>query len=184
MTSVQSATPVEAPVEIKQVPLGNSPGHRARIGLIGLSSGMTCEHEMHAMLPDETLVMTSRVANTNHVDLSSLAAMESDIVRAASTLLPEGHLDAVVYSCTSGTIAMGEETVFERIRSVRPNVAVTTPFTGAVAALEKLGVSSITMITPYSDEVTRAMRDEIVRRAKRGPNRCFRSGARFRDEQR
>ena len=153
-----------SPVEIMPVALGEPPGHLARIGLIGLSSGMTCEEEMHTMLPPGTQVLTSRVANQNHVNLATLADMEGDLVRAVSTLLPEGHLDALVYSCTSGTIAMGEDTVFERLRSVRPGVAVTTPFTGAVTALNRLGCERITMLTPYSEEVTVAMRDELVRR--------------------
>ena len=153
-----------SPVEIMEVPLGNPPGHRARIGLIGLSSGMVCEEEMHTMLPPGTLVLTSRVANQNQIDLTTLADMEGDMVRAASTLLPEGHLDALVYSCTSGTIAMGEETVFECIRTVKPGIAVTTPFTGAVAALNRLGCERITIMTPYTGEVTAAMRDELQRR--------------------
>lgn len=153
-----------SPVEIMPVALGNTPGHHARIGLIGLSSGMSCEEELHTMLPPGTMVLTSRVANRNQIDLSTLADMEGDMMRAASTLLPEGHLDALVYSCTSGTIAMGEETVFERLRSVKPGIAVTTPFTGAVAALSALGCRRITMLTPYTQEVTAAMRDELVRR--------------------
>ena len=153
-----------SPVEIMPVALGNPPGHRARIGLIGLSSGMVCEEEMHAMMPPGTQVLTTRVANQNQIDLSTLADMEGDMMRATATLLPEGHLDAVVYSCTSGTIAMGEEMVFERIRAVKPDVAITTPFTGAVAALKALGCQQITMMTPYTEEVTAAMRDELERR--------------------
>ena len=153
-----------SPVEIMQVGLGDPPGHLARIGLIGLSSGMSCEEEMHTMLPPGTMVLTSRVANQNQVDLTTLADMEGDMVRAASTLLPEGHLDALVYSCTSGTIAMGEQTVFDRLREVKPGIAVTTPFTGAVAALAALGCKHITMMTPYTEEVTAAMRDELERR--------------------
>lgn len=159
------ATEMESsPVEIIQVELGDPPGHRARIGLIALSSGMTCEQEMHSMLPPGTMVLTSRVANQNQIDLTTLGDMEGDMARTASTLLPEGHLDALVYSCTSGTIAMGEETVFARLRSVRPGIAVTTPFTGAAAALTTLGCKRITMITPYTEEVTAAMRDELERR--------------------
>ena len=153
-----------SPVEIMKVGLGDPPGHRARIGLLALSSGMVCEEEMHTMLPPGAQVLTSRIANQNQVNLTTLADMEGDMVRTASTLLPEGHLDALVYSCTSGTIAMGEETVFECIRTVRPDVGITTPFTGAVAALNHLGCERITMMTPYTEEVTAAMRDELIRR--------------------
>ena len=151
-------------VEIIPVPRGETPGHLARIGLITLSSGMTCEEEMHTMLPTGTMVLTTRIRNQDSINLSTLADMEDDLVRSASTLLPEGHLDALVYSCTSGTIAMGEESVFRHLRTVKPGIAVTTPFTGAVTALGRLGCKQITMLTPYTEEVTRAMRHELQRR--------------------
>ena len=82
-----------SPVEIMKVGLGDPPGHRARIGLLALSSGMVCEEEMHTMLPPGTQVLTSRIANQNQVNLTTLADMEGDMVRTAATLLPEGHLD-------------------------------------------------------------------------------------------
>jgi maleate isomerase len=156
--------PRERPIEIVPVPLGRAPGHLARIGLIGLSSGMTCEEELHRMLPEGTMVLTSRVSNQNRIDLASLSDIERDMVRAASTLLPEGHLDVVVYSCTSGTVAMGEQKVFDRIREARPGVAVTTPFTGAVAALTRLDLHRIVLVTPYTEELTRAVRGELEKR--------------------
>lgn len=159
-----SQPPTRPPIEIVPVALGSTPGHRARIGLIALSSGMTCEEEMHDMLPEGTRVLTTRVANRDTIDLSSLAAMEGELTRATATLLPEGELDVVVYSCTSGTIAMGEQTVFDRIHSIRPGVAITTPFTAAVAAMHALGLERISLMTPYSETVTEAMRVEIENR--------------------
>lgn len=151
-------------IELRRVALGLAPGHRARIGLIGLSSGVTCEEELHNMLPEGALVITSRVANRDKIDLSNLREMKQDLVRAATTRLPEGHLDAMVYSCTSGTIAMGELVVIDLIQSAKPNVPVTTPFTGAMAALRCLGLQRITFLTPYVEEVTAAMRTQIEAR--------------------
>ena len=56
-------------VEIIPVPRGETPGHLARIGLITLSSGMTCEEEMHTMLPTGPMVLTTRIRNQESVCL-------------------------------------------------------------------------------------------------------------------
>ena len=160
-TSTASTTSVARTIELRPVKLGVTPGHLARIGLIGLSSGMTCEEELHNMLPDGARVLTSRVVNSDKIDLSNLREMKQDLVRAAGTILPDGKLDAMVYSCTSGTIAMGEQVVIELIQSAKPGVPVTTPFTGAMAALKRLGLKRITLLTPYIEEITAAMRTQI-----------------------
>ena len=149
------------PVELRPVALGTPPGHLARIGLIGLSTGMTCEEELHNMLPEGALVLTSRVVTKDKIELSNQREMKHELVRAANTLLPSSHLDAIAYSCTSGTIAIGEQAVMELIQSARPGVPVTTPFTGAIAALKRLAVERITFLTPYVEEVTSVMRTAI-----------------------
>jgi len=135
---------------------------KARIGMVDLASGLTGEEEMHAILPDDALLLTSRVLNSNEISMSRLAQMQDDMQRAASTIVPEEHVDVMIYCCTSGTIAMGEDTVAEKIRAVRPGVQVTNPFTAAVAAFDSLGITRIAMLAPYTLEVTQAMYDAFI----------------------
>lgn len=150
------------------VRLGDGPGPRGRIGFIALANGHVSELEVAEMVPrDDVVVYVNRVMDDDVIALDNLRAIEADIARAAAGILPDGRIDVMVYGCTSGTMALGEETVASRIRSVRPGIPVTTPLTGAIAAFRTLGVSDLAMFTPYSAEVTTAMADYLQRRGVR-----------------
>lgn len=137
---------------------------KVRIGMVDLASGLTGEEEMHAILPDDVLLLTSRVLNSNHISMAALADMQQDMVRAAGTIVPEEHVDVMIYCCTSGTIAMGEDVVRDSLRSLRPEVRVSNPFTAAVAAFQSMGIKNLALLTPYTLEVTDVMRKEFVKK--------------------
>ena len=137
---------------------------RARLGMIDLASGLTGEEEMHAILPDDVLLLTTRVLNSNTISLSALSDMQEDMVRAVGTITPEEPLDVVIYCCTSGTIAIGEDRLCELIQSVRPGVAFTNPFTAAVKALRHIGAKRVSLLAPYTVEVTSYMRHAFQRK--------------------
>ena len=146
----------EGRVEIRRLrpEMDAGPGPQGRIGLIALSSDNVGEYDFVRILPPgEVACFTSRVTNANTITLASLKAMEEDLTRAARMIVPESRLDVFAYSCTSGTMMIGEERVFELLRSARPGVACTTPVTAAFAAFEKLGVRSVAVLTPYPDEI-------------------------------
>jgi maleate isomerase len=150
-------------ITLRRVATGPLPGVRARIGLIGLASGMTTEAEMHWLIPqDGVLLVTTRVRDSNTVNLSNLAEMEADLVRAADTLLPGERLDVIAYGCTSGTIAIGEAAVNMRIHSVRPGIPTTNQFRSSVTALAAVGASRICLVSPYTQAVTCAMARHLV----------------------
>ena len=65
----------------------------------------------------------------------------------------------MAYGCTSGTVALGYEEVAAQIREGRPDVPVVTPITSAIAAMEKLGIQKISLLTPYEDSVNQVMRE-------------------------
>ena len=150
-----------------QMPHRMDPGiaHRARIGLIVLASDHTIEHEWRRMLDIEGIaVYHSRIANSPTINPETLKAMEAGLTAATDVILPGVPLDVVAYGCTSGAMVIGEDTVAERIRAARPNVAVTTPITGALAAMGALGARRIALLTPYIDRINRMMRDYIQAR--------------------
>ena len=80
----------------------------------------------------------SRILNDAQITPETLRAMEPRIAAATDVILPGSPLDVVAYGCTSASMAIGEEKVFERIRSVRPDAKCTTPITGAFAAFRAL----------------------------------------------
>ena len=61
-------------------------------------------------------------------------------------------------------MVIGEDKVAERIRAARPGVAVTTPITGALAAIKALGAKRIALLTPYIDRINEMMRGYIEER--------------------
>lgn len=142
----------------------------ARIGMIDLASGLTGEEEMHAILPPDVLLLTTRVLNSNTISLARLAEMQGDLARAAGTITPDEPLDALIYCCTSGTIAMGEAVLARTLGAVRPGVPVTNPFTAATEAFRHLGIRRISFLAPYTVEVTAFMRDAFRARGFEVPH--------------
>ena len=85
--------------------------------------------------------------------------MGPKLAAATRLLTPERRLDVIAYSCTSGTVAIGDEAVTEQIRAgSRLDVPVITPITSALAGFELLRVDRISLLTPYIDSVNQAMR--------------------------
>jgi maleate isomerase len=155
------------PLNRMHMPYRLEPGiaHRARIGLIVLASDHTIEHEWRRMLDiDGIAVYHSRIVNSPTITPETLKAMEAGLTAAADVILPGVPLDVVAYGCTSGAMVIGEDKVAERIRAARPGIAVTTPITGALAAMGALGARRIALLTPYIDRINQMMRGYIEER--------------------
>ncbi len=141
------------------VDLDAGPGPGGRIGMVALATDAVSELDVARLLPaGEVALYVNRVENANTVTLESLAAMAHDLGRAAAGILPEAPLDAMIYSCTSGAITIGEERVFELLKRDRPGLPCTTPISAARAAFAALGVASVTVLTPYIDEINQRLR--------------------------
>ena len=94
---------------------------RARIGVIVLASDHTVEHEFRAILDLPGVAFyEARIANDPSITPETLRAMEGRIAQTASLILPGVPLDVVCYGCTSASMVIGEERVFELVRQARP----------------------------------------------------------------
>ena len=133
-------------------------GARARIGLLVLESDQTMELEMRQMadLPGVALYH-ARLANEAEVTPETLVQMELEVPKAAA-LLPEYlGLKAIGYGCTSGSTIIGEQRVSELIQMNNPTVPTSNPLTAAKAALKRLGIKRLGLVTPYRPDVTELM---------------------------
>lgn len=146
-------------------------GARARIGLIVLATDNTMEAEWRAILGGLPGVAyyESRLHNSPTITPETLAEMEKDIEGATRLILPNGRMDVVAFGCTSGTIVIGEETVFEKIREARPGIHCTTPITAGIEGMKTLGAKRIALLTPYVDEINQMMRRFIEARGVEVP---------------
>jgi maleate isomerase len=163
--AVRSLTPETGMILIEHLPFKTDAGiaSRARLGLIVLASDYTIEHEWRAILADlpGVALYQSRILNDPQITPETLRAMEPRIAASTDVILPGATLDVVAYGCTSASMAIGEEKVFERIREVRPGVKCTTPITAAFAAFRALGARRIGVLTPYRADVNRIVADYI-----------------------
>ena len=133
-------------------------GARARIGLLVLESDQTMEWEMRQMadLPG-VAIYHARLANEAEVTPETLVQMELEVPKAAA-LLPEYlGLKAIGYGCTSGSTIIGEQRVSELIQMNNPTVPTSNPLTAAKAALKRLGIKRLGLVTPYRPDVTELM---------------------------
>ncbi len=149
---------------ITQIPFDVDAGiaGRARIGLIVLATDHTMEYEYRQVvtLPGVAFY-ESRIPNSPTITPETLRQMASHIADQASVILPGMPLDVVAYGCTSASMVIGEERVFELIREGRPEARPTTPITAAFAAFNALDIRRIGVLTPYRDDINQTVRDYI-----------------------
>src|SRR5215213_10236487 len=139
---------------------------RARIGLIVLATDYTIEHEWRQIISPMggVALYQSRIINDQQITPDTLRAMAPHIASATDVILPGSDLDVVAFGCTSASMAIGEEQVFGRIRSVRPKARCTTPITAAFAAFRALKAKRIGVLTPYRADVNRIVAAYIAAR--------------------
>lgn len=131
---------------------------RRRIGLIALATDMTTEVDYARLLvPRGIAVHTTRIPFVNPVTPETLAAMAPDITEAAALILPGETLDAVVYSCTSASVVIGDAAVRQAIAAGKPGAEPVTPISAGLTALRALGARRISLLTPYLPETTAPM---------------------------
>lgn len=163
--AVRNLKPAGDMVLVEHLPFTTDNGisARARIGLMVLATDYTIEHEWRRIFTplDGVALYESRILNDNQITPETLHAMEPRIAAATDVILPGARLDVVAYGCTSASMAIGEEKVFEKIRSVRPEVKCTTPITAAFAAFRAFGAKHIGVLTPYRADVNRIVADYI-----------------------
>lgn len=133
---------------------------RHRIGLIALATDHTTEPDFHRILSPQGIgIYTARIPFANPVTPATLAAMAGDITDAARLILPDEGLDAVVYSCTSASVVIGDDLVRNAITIGKPGAVPITPISAGFAGLRAIGAQRITLLTPYTAETTAPMAD-------------------------
>ncbi len=140
----------------------SGPG-KYRIGLLALSNDLATERDFVNMgVDDELITFVSRIPNEEVCSVENLKAMEPEITKSASLLIPGSRLDVVAYSCTSGTVVLGFDTVVNRIQIARPEIPVVTPITSSMSALNHFSANKISVLTPYTDDVNMQIANHLT----------------------
>lgn len=141
-----------------------APDARRKLGLITLSTDLTTEYDFARLLPfDDIGIYSSRVAFANPTTPENLRAMSPGLTAAADLILPGIALDAICYSCTAASVVIGDAEVADAIRQARPGVPVVTPSSAALLGFAAMGISRISVLTPYLVQTSRPMAEYFTR---------------------
>ena len=131
-----------------------------KVGLIALSTDQTIEKDFKNICSNLPLdIFINRIHNQNPLTKENLLKMREDLASVTKKILPDEKLNTIAYGCTSGTIAIGENNVKEKILSVKPGSYVTTPVTSAIKAFNQLKINKIALFTPYPEAVNKTILD-------------------------
>ncbi len=129
-----------------------------RIGLITLASDLRIEKDFNNVIVGKDIdLYSNRIKSYNPLTNEKLKKMANDITDVTKEILPDQKLDCVAYGCTSGTIAAGYKSIYDKVNLAKPNTKVTTPITSAIKALKNLKINKLSIFTPYTDEINQSV---------------------------
>ena len=138
--------------------------HRARLGFILMSTDLAAESDFFAMAPEGVAVHITRLKTDDYTTNETLARHIEFMADAASRIQPDNQPDVVSYSCTSGSIVIGEDRVMAEIVKGAPWAKPMCIVTGVTDALRELKAQKIVVGTPYLDEINTAEAEYLCAR--------------------
>ena len=129
-----------------------------KVGLLALSTDLTIENDFQSIcqkLPFDLFV--NRIHNENPLTKENLKKMYDQIESVTEKILPGQKINTIAYGCTSGTIAIGEEKVKEKVQLAKADCYVTTPVTSAIKAFKEMNLKNIALFTPYPESVNKTI---------------------------
>ena len=129
-----------------------------KVGLLALSTDLTIENDFQSICQKLPLdLFVNRIHNENPLTKENLLKMYDQIEPVTKKILPGQKINAVAYACTSGTIAIGEDKVKDKVQLAKPGCYVTTPITSAIKAFTKMNARKIALFTPYPESVNKTI---------------------------
>jgi len=139
--------------------------YNPKVGLLALSTDLTIEKDFNSICNKLPLdIFVNRIHNENPLTQENLLKMHDQIESITEKILPGEKIDTIAYGCTSGTIAIGEDQVKEKIQLAKPNCYVTTPITSAIKAFRLMSIKKIAVFTPYPDSVNKTIYEYFVKK--------------------
>lgn len=132
---------------------------RAKLGFIVLSNEETVEDDVFRLAPPGVGVHISRVQSADEMTADTIALMRNNLRYSASLLLPGIPLDVVCFTCSGGTMAMGEDVACAAMKEACPDAQATTVIGASIRALKHIGAARISVLAPYPpflNEATKA----------------------------
>ncbi|SHJ25837.1 maleate isomerase [Dethiosulfatibacter aminovorans DSM 17477] len=130
----------------------------ARIGAIYISSSLTMEREWHMALPDDVSFHIARISldDDNSTEQGLIDMLESGQVEEAARKLASAEVDVIAFGCTAGSFIKGikwDKDLAKKISDAAGGIPATTTSSGLLDAINTLGCKTITVASPYIDEL-------------------------------
>ena len=136
-----------------------------KVGLLALSTDLTIERDFNSICHKLPLdIFVNRIHNENPLTKENLLKMYDQIELITEKILPGEKISTIAYACTSGTIAIGEDRVKEKIQLAKPGCQVTTPITSAIKAFKKMNIKKIAVFTPYPESVNNTISEYLIKK--------------------
>ncbi|USG62433.1 ectoine utilization protein EutA [Sneathiella marina] len=143
------STTAMLPVHLDDRPVGK------RIAFVALATDHTSERDFARICdPDQVGVYTNRIAFENPTTRETLLQTGPRLTEAAAQILPAEDVDVIAYGCTAASIVLGNDVVTRYLNAAKPNAHCVTPSSAAFAAFAALDIACVSVLTPYSLEVT------------------------------
>ena len=126
---------------------------RAKLGFILMSTDLAAESDFFDIAPKDVAIHITRLKTDDYTTNETLSRHIEFMADAASRIQPDTKPNVISYSCTSGSIVIGEERIKEEIKKGAPYTIPMTLVTGVVDALKELKIKNLVVGTPYLDEI-------------------------------
>ena len=139
--------------KIRRVSMNEGRHSRAKLGFILMSTDLAGESDFFDIIPKDVGIHITRLKTDDHTTNKTLSKHIEYMADAASRIQPDVKPNVISYSCTSGSIVIGEEKIMDEIKKGAPYAIPMTLVTGVVESLRELDVKKIVVGTPYLDEI-------------------------------
>jgi len=136
-----------------------------KVGLLALSTDLTIESDFQSICQKLPLdIFVNRIHNENPLTKENLLKMYDQIKPVTEKILPGQKINTIAYACTSGTIAIGEDKIKQKVQLAKPGCYVTTPITSAMKAFTEVNAKKIALFTPYPESVNKTILEYFNRK--------------------
>ncbi len=142
----------------------NASNDRPAVGLIVLNTDFTFERDFVRMYSEQQPnydFYFNRIHFANPMTPESLAAIGNDLTEVSAGILPGYDLELVVFNCTSSSSIVGDDAIERAIQESKPTAKVLSTSKAVVANFKGRGFKKVSVLTPYSEEVSSLFRDYL-----------------------
>jgi maleate isomerase len=134
----------------RELPTRPAPDQVSRVGVITISPDDISQRDLADFLSDTNVALVSTRVVASGSFPTDFCDVGAAVTEATKTLTPGMSLDAVVFGCTSCSLALGPDIIRSWIENERPGIPVTNPMVAVMEELKVQRIGSVGIITPYS----------------------------------